>query len=171
MPDQIAGYARGIFEIATAEGSLERVESEIFAIAQALDSSTDLRSSLTDLQLPLEKKHEIIDDLIGGRASTLTVGLVQFIIGQGHTSDLPAIAKSVLEAAAASRQRAVAEVRSAVALDDETVSKLEAALGKATGKNVEVKVIVDPSVIGGIVARVGDTGGVQPANRHRAEVR
>lgn len=157
MSEQIAGYAKGIFEIASAEGTLERVESELFAVAQALDGSTDLRSSLTDPQLPLDKKQEIIDDLIGGRASSLTVGLVQFVVSQGHASELPAIAKSVLEAGAASREKAVAEVRSAVALDDETVTKLAAALGKATGKKVEVKVIVDPSVIGGIVARVGDT--------------
>ena len=41
--------------------------------------------------------------------------------------------------------------------DADTVSRLEAALGRATGKQVEVKVVVDPSVVGGIVARVGDT--------------
>ena len=52
--------------------------------------------------------------------------------------------------------RRLAEVRSAVPLDDETVERLAVALGKATGKRVEVKVIVDESVIGGIVARVGD---------------
>ena len=50
----------------------------------------------------------------------------------------------------------MAEVRSAVPLDDATVERLAAALGKATGKRVEVKVIVDESVVGGIVARVGD---------------
>jgi len=50
----------------------------------------------------------------------------------------------------------MAEVRSAVPLDDATVERLAAALGKATGRQVEVKVIVDESVIGGIVARIGD---------------
>jgi F-type H+-transporting ATPase subunit delta len=51
----------------------------------------------------------------------------------------------------------VAEIRSAIPLDDETVKRLAAALGKATGKQLEVKVIVDESVVGGIVARIGDT--------------
>ena len=51
----------------------------------------------------------------------------------------------------------MAEIRSAVELDDETVRRLEAALGRATGKQIEAKVVVDPSVVGGIVARVGDT--------------
>ena len=104
----------------------------------------------------MEKKQAIIDDLIGGRASTLTVGLIQFIVGQGRSSDIPEIARGFVEKAVESRSRAVAEVRSAVPLDDATIERLAAALGKATGKKVEVKVVVDESVIGGIVARVGD---------------
>jgi len=48
-------------------------------------------------------------------------------------------------------------VRSAVSLDEKQRDGLAAALSKATGKNVEVKVVVDPSVIGGVVAKVGDT--------------
>jgi F-type H+-transporting ATPase subunit delta len=155
--DSISGYARGIFEMARGEDDLERVESELFAISRALESSAELRSNLTDPQLPVDRKQSIIDELIGGKASTLTVGLVQLVVSQNRVSDLPAIAMTVAESAASSRDRALAEVRSAVPLDDETVQRLAASLGRATGKNVEVKVVVDPTVIGGIVARVGDT--------------
>ena len=156
MQDWITGYANGIFELAKAEGELEHVESELFTIAQAIDDSPELRSTLTDPQLPLEKKQALIDDLIGGRASSLSVDLVQLIVSQGRASELPDIARAVVEAAAASRNKAVAEVRSAVPLDEETIERLAVALGRATGKSVEVKVVVDESVIGGIVARVGD---------------
>ena len=51
----------------------------------------------------------------------------------------------------------MAEVRSAIALTDDQKSRLAEALGKATGKQVEVKVIIDPSIQGGLVAQVGDT--------------
>ena len=51
----------------------------------------------------------------------------------------------------------VAEVRSAIALTDDQKSRLADALGKATGKQVEVKVIIDPSIQGGVIAQVGDT--------------
>ncbi|MFB3050606.1 MAG: ATP synthase F1 subunit delta [Acidimicrobiia bacterium] len=156
MQDRITGYANGIFELAKAEGELERVESELFTIAQALDGSPELRSTLTDPQLPMEKKQALVDDLIGGRASSLSVDLVQLIVSQGRASELSDIARAVVEAAAASRDKAVAEVRSAVPLDEETIERLTVALGRATGKSVEVKVVVDESVIGGIVARVGD---------------
>ena len=157
MQDRIAGYAGGILDLAAAEGVLERVESEMFSIAQAVESSSELRSALTDPELPFDRKQAIIDDLIGGRASSLTVGVVQLIVSQGRASELPAIARDLVEMAAASRDRAVAEVRSAVPLDDETVDRLAAGLSKATGKAVEVKLVVDPKVIGGILARVGDT--------------
>lgn len=157
MEDRIAGYASGVFELARAEGQLERVESELFTIAQAMESSTELRSALTDPQLLLERKQAIVDDLVGGRVSSLTVGLVQFIVGQNRASELPAIARAFVDKSAASRDREVAEIRSAVPLDEATVERLATALNRATGKTVEPKVIVDPSVIGGLVARVGDT--------------
>ncbi len=157
MQDRITGYANGIFELAKAEDELERVENELFTIAQALDDSPELRSTLTDPQLPMEKKQALIDDLIGGRASSLSVDLVQLIVSQGRSSELSDIARALVKAAAASRDKAVAEVRSAVPLNEETIERLAAALGRATGKSVEVKVVVDESVIGGIVARVGDT--------------
>ena len=157
MQDRITGYTNGIFELAKAEDELERVENELFTIAQALDDSPELRSTLTDPQLPMEKKQALIDDLIGGRASSLSVDLVQLIVSQGRSSELSDIARALVKAAAASRDKAVAEVRSAVPLDEETIERLAAALGRATGKSVEVKVVVDQSVIGGIVARVGDT--------------
>jgi F-type H+-transporting ATPase subunit delta len=155
--ERINGYAQGIFQMARGEGQLERVEDELLAISRAFETSPELRSSLTDPQLPIEKKQAIIDELIGGRASSLTVGVVQLLVGQGRAPDLPAVAMAVAGVAASSREKELAEVRSAVPLDEATVQRLATALSRATGKTVEVKVVVDPSLIGGIVARVGDT--------------
>lgn len=157
MDDRARGYARGFLELARAEGELERVESELFSVAQSVESSGELRAALTDTQMSAEKKAAIVDDLLDGKASSITVSLVQLAVGQGRASDLSDIARSLVEMAASSRNRGVAEVRSAVPLDDETVGRLADALGKATGKQLEVKVVVDESIVGGIIARVGDT--------------
>jgi F-type H+-transporting ATPase subunit delta len=62
----------------------------------------------------------------------------------------------------------VGEVRTAIPLDDEQRRRLTEALERATGKKIELKVIVDPSVVGGIVARVGDTV-IDGSIRHRLE--
>lgn len=155
--DRIKGYAAAIFEIARGEGVLERVEGELFRIARTFETSAELRDALTDPRLPQDRKQGIVDDLLGSRASELTVSLVGFIVGLGHASELPDIVDGFVAKSAAERQRAVAEVRSAVELDEQTIARLESALAKATGKKVEVKVVVDPAVLGGIVARVGDT--------------
>ncbi len=156
MDDRISGYAKGLLAFAEAEGKLDVVEGELFSIAESFESSNELRAALTDPQLPNDKKTAIIDELLASKASSLTVGLVQLIVSQGRASELPSIARALVETAAASRNMAVAEIRSAVPLDEETIERLAAALSKATGKKLEVKAVVDESVVGGIVARVGD---------------
>ena len=73
-----------------------------------------------------------------------------------------------MQRAAAEREHEVAEVRTAVDLDDEQRRRLTEALERATGKKIELKVIRDPTVIGGVVARVGDTV-IDGTVRHRLE--
>nr|PZN35942.1 MAG: ATP synthase F1 subunit delta [Actinomycetota bacterium] len=157
MSERIAGFAAGIYEMARSEGEEERLVAELSAVARAMETSDELRATLTDPQLPAERKQGVLDDLIGGRASRLTRSVLQLIISLDRASELPKIVRSLMESAASSRSKALAEVRSAVPLDDATVARLAEVLGRATGKDVEVRVVVDPSVIGGLVARVGDT--------------
>lgn len=155
--DRIRGYAAGLLEIARAEGELDRVEGELHQVARVFESSEELRNVVADPSVPLERRSGIIHDLLGGRAADTTVAAINFIVGSGRGRDLPAISDGLVKAAAASRQREVAEVRTAAPLDEDQMRRLEAALGRVTGKNVELKVIIDPDVVGGVVARVGDT--------------
>jgi F-type H+-transporting ATPase subunit delta len=171
VTDRATGYANAIFELARAEGELDRVETELSTIAQAVSGSAELRSTLTDPQLPVERKQSILEDLVGRRASSLTLDLVQLMVSQGRITEISNITRQLLETAAASRSRAMAEVRTAVPLDQDTIERLTRALAEATGKNVEVKVLVDPSVIGGVVARVGDTVIDGSISRKVAELR
>ncbi len=157
MAERIDAYAAALFEVARAEGSLDRVEEELFRVARTIEGSDELRSTLTDQAVPVERRQGIVEDLLGGRASPVTTALVSFVVGVGRSKDLPAIIDRLVERAAEERSQAVAEVRSAIPLDDDQKSRLATALGKATGKTVSVKVVVDPSILGGIVAQVGDT--------------
>jgi F-type H+-transporting ATPase subunit delta len=157
MTDRVTGYAAGIFEIARAEDQLERVQNELLQIARAFRSSDELRDSLSNPQIPADRKSAIVDGLLETRASELTIAFVNFVVGLGRASSLPDIVDELAETAAAAVNREVAEIRTAVDLDPATVERLVAALARQTGKQLEPKVIVDPSVIGGIVARVGDT--------------
>jgi F-type H+-transporting ATPase subunit delta len=154
---RIDGYARALFEVARAEGTLDEVEDELFRFARSFESSDSLRSALTDDMVPAGKRQAIVEDLLGGKATPTTTQLVSMVVGSGRGRDLPAIIDKLVQRAANSKNLEVAEVRSAVALTDDQQTRLRAALANATGKQVTLKVIVDPSILGGVVATVGDT--------------
>ena len=156
MAERTAGYAAAIYELATAEGDLPRVETELASVARAIDASADLRSTLTDPALPLERKRAVIDDLLGTRASRTTITAINMVAGLNRFGELGEIARHLSVRSAASVGKKLAEVRSAVELDAATVQRLAAALEKQTGSAVEVRMVVDPSIMGGIVTRVGD---------------
>jgi F-type H+-transporting ATPase subunit delta len=154
---RIEGYARGLFEIARAEGTLDEVEDELFRFARSYESSDELRNILSDEQIPAGKRQAIVEDLLGGKASSTTTQLVSMVVGSGRGRELPAIVDRLVERASAAKNLEVAEVRSAVALTADQETRLAAALANATGKQVNLKVVVDPSVLGGLVATIGDT--------------
>lgn len=166
---RIQGYAAALFQVAQAEGVLEQLEDELFRFARTLDNELKLRDALTDPNLPAEHRANMVRELLGEKASPHAVNLIAFLVQQGRARDLPAIIDSLVALAASERQKAVAEVRSAVPLNGEQQTKLKAALERVTGKTVEVKVVVDPSVIGGLVARVGDTV-FDASIRHRLDL-
>lgn len=154
---RIDGYARALFEVARAEGTLDEVEDELFRFARSYESSDALRQALTDEQIPAAKRQAIVEDLLGGKATPTTTQLVSMVVGSGRGRELPAIVDRLVARASSSKHLELAEVRSAVELSDDQKTRLAAALANATGKQVNLKVVVDPSVLGGLVATIGDT--------------
>jgi len=153
---KVEAYARALFEIAQAEGTLDRVEDELFRVARAFESNEQLRATLTDNTIPTERRQLVAEQLLGGKASDTTTQLVSLVVNSGQVRELPAIIDSLVKRASSEKQQEVAEIRSAVALSADQQTRLAAALAKVTGKPVNLKVVVDPSVLGGLVAVVKD---------------
>jgi F-type H+-transporting ATPase subunit delta len=168
VAERIEAYAHGLLEVAQAEGRLDDVEDELFRFARIVEGNDDLRMALANPGLSAERRAAIVDELLEGRAHTLTRAMASFVVGAGRGHDFPAIVSRFTELAAQSRERELAEVRSAVPLDDAQIERLAEVLSRATGKQVEVKVVVDPAVMGGLVATVGDTV-IDGTVRHRLE--
>jgi len=166
--ERTAAYADALLAAARGEGNLGDIEDDLFRFARTFESSDPLRIALTDPTLPIERRLAVINELMGGRGLAASTALVELVVAAGHAGDLPAIIDRFVELAASDRQREFAEVRSALPLDAKQQKRLAEALGRATGKTVEVKVIVDPTVLGGIVARVGDVV-IDGTVRHRLE--
>lgn len=154
---RVDAYADALFTVAQAEGALAEVEDELYRFARVLEGNDELREVLTDQSMPAERRKGVVADLLGDEASSVTANLVTFIVGAGRARELPAIVDRLVERAATDRNKVVAQVRSAIPLDDSQRARLAESLGAATGKSVEVKVLIDPEVLGGIIAQVGDT--------------
>jgi F-type H+-transporting ATPase subunit delta len=150
-------YAQALFGVARSEGNLAEVEDELFRFARSLEASDELRTTLTDASLPVSRRQQIVEDLLGGKASPVTVALASMVIGLGRSRDLISIIDELVRLSASEADKELAEVRTAVELDDGQKARLTEALTKATGKAIELKVIVDPTVLGGIVTQIGDT--------------
>jgi F-type H+-transporting ATPase subunit delta len=133
------------------------VEDELFRFARTLEASDELRTTLTDAALPVSQRQQIVEDLLGGKANPVTVALASMVIGLGRSRDLVTIIDELVKLSASEANKELAEVRSAVPLTDDQRTRLADALGKATGKSIELKVVIDESVLGGLVAQVGDT--------------
>jgi len=154
--DKAGAYATALVAVAEAEGDLTKVEDELFAFAKAAEQNPALREALTDEALPVDNRQALVRDVLGPRANKTTVSLISFVIESGRARDLSKIADAVLQLAASGSEHAVAEIRSAVPLTDKQRERLEKALSRATGRTVEAKVVIDPTVIGGVIARVDD---------------
>ena len=110
----------------------------------------------------------MIEDLLERKALATSQALVLAVVVSGRAGELEQIVDKFVELAVAERAYEVAEVRSAVPLSDEDVERLRVALSNATRKNVEVKVVVDPDVMGGIVTKMGDLI-IDGSVRHRLD--
>lgn len=150
-------YAKAILGVASAEGELSSVQDEFFTLARVITDSDELSTTLSDPQVPAARRQQIIEDLLSGRASKTTVALMSMIVGAGRSRDLTGIADALVALGAAETGKQVAVVRSAVDLTDDQKARLAAALQQAVGTAVDVRVVIDPSVLGGLVAQIGDT--------------
>lgn len=150
-------YASALLDVARSEGALADVEDELFRFSRVLEGNDELRTTLTDIALPVSRRQQIVEDLLGGRANPVTTSLASMVVGTGRARDLTAIVAELVKLSAAEANREVAQVRSAIELSDDQKQRLTAALEAATGKKIELKVIIDPTVLGGLIAQVGDT--------------
>ena len=150
-------YAKAILEIATAEGNLEKITNELYAFSEALTKSRDLYTALADRSIPFQKRNQIIYDLLSKKASAATLGIISLVVSAGRIKDFEDIVVELSAQVSQQRNQEVAYVRSAIELNGAQTKKLEKALSQATNKQLDLKVVVDPNLLGGVVATIGDT--------------
>lgn len=154
--DALEPYAQAIVSIATGENALDVVDDELLRIAHAVRDDRDLHEVLTNRQFAVGRRLEAVEEILEA-AHPATRTAVALLVSSGTVRRLEAVANRVAELAAAERERDLAEIHVAVPLDDDQRDSLRRGLERATGKQLELQVFVDPSVVGGVRAKVGDT--------------
>lgn len=154
--ERLRGYAERIFQELAGREEIDRVEDELFELSRLLDTHDELRHVLADANLAYAARLGVLTDLLDGRAAPATLRLASYVLRAGRTRDIVGTFEWLVELAARERGRRVAEVRSAVPLDEAETERLATALGRLVSRTVEVRVILDPSVVGGILVSVGD---------------
>ena len=167
--ERLGGYSSAVLNPLADAGGMGEVEDELFRFSRVVDSSEELKAVLTDREMPAQRRAGLVRDLLGSKASPATVRLAAYAALYGRPRDYVASLGWLVERVAAEANRRVAEVRSAVELDDDQRTRLTQALSRITGRNVDVRVSVDSDLLGGFVASVGDTV-VDGSARHRLEL-
>jgi F-type H+-transporting ATPase subunit delta len=149
-------YARALLEVAfeSPDGDPAALRRDLEAAAALLESQVELADALSNPALPPEVKRKVVEEVWGG-ASPLLRRLLGMLTDRGRTALLSTIAAAFAQLWNAARGVLPAEATSAVALSDEQQGAVQRALGRATGRDVELTTAVDPALLGGLLVRVG----------------
>ncbi len=149
-------YAQALTEEAQATDQLEAVDADVAVLTDALAGSRELRQLLGSPVVSRAKKEAVLTRLLDGHVGDLTARFVHLLVSKQREGDLA----DVLAAYSALRDERTgtveARVHTAKPLSADEAERLKAALEAQAGAAVRMDLVVDPSLIGGMVVRVGD---------------
>ena len=152
-------YARALFDVARQERTdLERIEQELVAFETLFDAHPQLKKVLLNPAVPVPRKRAAVVELTTRMGtSTIVAKLMALLAERDRLAILPDLLASYRERMLDYQKVVRAQVTTAVPLSGNQAQAIEQKLAKATGRRVTLLATVDPSIIGGLVARVGST--------------
>ncbi|GAB2812058.1 F0F1 ATP synthase subunit delta [Actinoallomurus bryophytorum] len=141
---------------AEASGDLDDLEDELFRFGRIVEGQPELRGVLADRRVSVDRKAELLTDLLEGKTTTSALRLIIEAVTHPRGRSLERVLAEFGRIAAERRNRLVAVVRTAVELSEQQRTRLAAALSAQYDHDVHLNIEVDPSVLGGMSIRVGD---------------
>lgn len=141
---------------AQTAGDLDVVEDELFRFERIINAEPTLRAALTDPNFSADNKQQLLHQLLDGKVNPITFTLIQRMVLEPRGRTLEGALRDLSELAAQRRDRMVAHVTSATPLTDDEQRALGAALSSSYGKELQLQVVVNPELIGGLTVRIGD---------------
>ena len=150
-------YGDALFEEALERQEVDALFEEVKSLQAVFVNNQDLAGLLDNPKIGKEEKNGIIQEVFGGRISETLMGFLTVIVEKGRQKEINAICEYFINTVKEYKKIGVAYVTSAVELKEEQKAQL---LGKLLGttsyQEFEMVYLVDPSIIGGLVIRIGD---------------
>lgn len=150
-------YAKALFAVGKENDAYEAYNDTLQGVAGLYISTPEVADALTNPLYPLDVREKVMAGIIGSAGiDKIAANFLNLLVEKKRAEILPEIAEAFQAMVDEEKNISHGSVTSAVELSDELQGKVQAALEKLTGKKVELSTSVDPSLIGGIVAKVGD---------------
>jgi len=153
-----ARYARALFDVALQESNPEQVERDLTAFSELLDQNAELLTALTNPGIPIQGKVGVVREIVGRAGWSAPVGkLLVMLAARDRLSLWRDLVELYRERLLEHQQVIRAEVTTATPLSPERTAAIEQRLATATGRRVLLATKVDPSIIAGVVTKIGGT--------------
>lgn len=150
-------YAKAIFTIGQDQENYEEYNEVLKGIATLFTDTPELADALTNPLYPMDVKEKVMAGIVASMGvDTIMGNFLNLLVQKKRAEILPEIAESYKSMVDEAKNISHGNVISAVELSDELKNNIQIVLEKLTGKKVELTTNVDPSIIGGMVAKVGD---------------
>lgn len=148
-------YAEAIFNLALKQNTLDRSLEDIQEIAKVF-AHRKLAFLLNEPKISAQRKENALRQALASRVLPISLNLALLVVQRGLVDIMPNIAAELQQLYLDYKNEAVAEVTTAVSMDDRQLALVKQALERKTGKTIIINTRVDPTILGGVIARVGD---------------
>lgn len=149
-------YASALFDLASEQGSVTKVEADLEGLGQAIKASPELAALIRNPRITRAASAAAMENIAKLlKLSPLTKNFLGVLAGNRRLGALPEIVRAFAAVAAAQRGEVAAEVTSAHPLSAAQLTELSAKLKAREGKEVKLTANVDPAILGGLVVRIG----------------
>ena len=152
-------YARALFDVARKEGDIQQVGRDIAGFARLVADNETLSRVFANPAVPAQRKRAVVEQLFAaaGPMSPIVLKLVLMLAERDRLVLLPELTTAYEARLMENAQVVRAQLTTAVELSQDRIAALQQGLARATGRQVQLDTNVDPSIIGGAVARIGST--------------
>ncbi len=150
-------YAKALLGVGEKSGNTDQLLDELSAVAEAVSNQPSLNSTLQSPQVGAEEKLKLVGKIFEGKVSGPLMNFLKVLVGKDRFDCVAAISAAAKKLNDEKGGEIQATVTTAEQIDDSARDEIAKQLSQKLGKKVKLDSIIDASVVGGVVVRIGDT--------------